>query len=319
MRYSGDKRPLVDVSIGGVPIKALLDTGSAVSLCNSKLLRSLKTRILRLPRRNMDLRAANGESLRVSDIRRTEIHLHNSTTPAEMIFVDDLQVPCILGMDYLNQAGIIIDAGERKLLFKSKSTENRSAQTNQFLISTDNDITVQPMQESKVIFNTPTKFQGKGLISSHPQLNNDLSVMDGVIASNGLNRCAAILLNTSQQPIFLAKNSPLAKIDTCPENHCKPVNEVLTVYNGSARITDTAHLKNIDLSHVPGKYLSQYQSLLASFADVFSKHDLDVGHCKTLPHHVRLTDPNRIVSINQYRLPYHLKEVAIDYVDKLLR
>ena len=32
-----------------------------------------------------------------------------------------------------------------------------------------------------------------------------------------------------------------------------------------------------------------------------------------------MTDPNKIVSINQYRLPYHLKEVAIDYVDKLLR
>jgi len=47
--------------------------------------------------------------------------------------------------------------------------------------------------------------------------------------------------------------------------------------------------------------------------------DTDVGHCKTLPHRVRLTNPNKIVSINQYRLPYHLKEVAIDYVDKLLR
>ena len=242
MRYSGDKRPLVDVSIGGVPIKALLDTGSAVSLCNSRLLRSLKTRTYRLPRRNMDLRAANGESLRVSDIRKTEIHLNNSTTPTEMIFVDDLQIPCILGMDYLNQAGIIIDAGERRLLFKTTSIENRSAQINQFLISTDNDVTVQPMQESKVIFNTPSKFQGKGLISSHPQLNHDLTVMDGVIDSNGLNRCAAILLNTSQQPIFLAKNSPLAKIDACSENLCKPVSEVLTVHNGSARITDTCLL-----------------------------------------------------------------------------
>ena len=40
---------------------------------------------------------------------------------------------------------------------------------------------------------------------------------------------------------------------------------------------------------------------------------------KTLPHEVRLTDPNRVVSINQYRLPYHLKEVAIDYVDRLLK
>ena len=230
MRYSGDKRPLVDVSIGGVPIKALLDTGSAVTLGNSKLLRSLKSRTSRLPRRNMDLRAANGESLRVSDIRKTEIHLNNSTTPTEMIFVDDLQVPCILGMDYLNQAGIIIDAGERKLLFKPKTTE------------------------SKVIFNTPSKFQGKGLISSHPQLNHDLTVMDRVIDSNGLNRCAAILLNTSQQPIFLAKNSPLAKIDACPENLCKSVSEVLTVHNGNVRINNTEHLKNIDLSHVPGKY-----------------------------------------------------------------
>ena len=143
--------------------------------------------------------------------------------------------------------------------------------------------------------------------------------MDGEIDSNGLSKCAAILLNTSQQPMFLARSSPLAQIDTCSENLRKPVNEVLTINNGNVRIPDTTHLQNIDLSHVPGKYLPQYQSLLASFADVFSKHDLDVGHCKTLPHHVRLTDPNRIVSINQYRLPYHLKEVAIDYVDKLLR
>ena len=111
----------------------------------------------------MDLRAANGKSLRVCDIGKTEIHLNTSTTPTEMIFVDDLQVPCILGMDYLNNAGIIIDAGERKLLFKTKTTVNRSAQSNQFLISTDHDVTVQPMQECKIVFNTPTNFKGKAL------------------------------------------------------------------------------------------------------------------------------------------------------------
>ena len=33
---------------------------------------------------------------------------------------------------------------------------------------------------------------------------------------------------------------------------------------------------------------------------------------------VRLKDPNRITSINQYRLPYKLKEVAINYVQKLI-
>lgn len=37
-----------------------------------------------------------------------------------------------------------------------------------------------------------------------------------------------------------------------------------------------------------------------------------------LPHQVKLIDPNRITSINQHRLPHHLKEVAIDHVKKLL-
>ena len=37
-----------------------------------------------------------------------------------------------------------------------------------------------------------------------------------------------------------------------------------------------------------------------------------------MPHQVRLTDPNKITSVNQYRLPHHLKEAAIDYVERLL-
>ena len=73
------------------------------------------------------------------------------------------------------------------------------------------------------------------------------------------------------------------------------------------------------LSHIPAQYREKYSSLIRSYSDTFSKHDLDVGHSSTLPQTVRLLNPNKIVSINQYRLPYHLKEVAIDYVDKLLK
>ena len=53
--------------------------------------------------------------------------------------------------------------------------------------------------------------------------------------------------------------------------------------------------------------------------DIFSKHDMDVRHSQTLPHTVRLTDHNKVVSVNQYHLPFHSKEVAIDFVQKLLK
>ena len=114
-------------------MKALLDTGSAVTMCNSQLLKPLKGISTRQMKQNLDLRAANGEPLCIRDIRKAEVHLNGHQTPTEIIFVDNLQVPCILGMDYLNQAGILIDAGERRLLFKTpKNTYNRSEKSNSF-------------------------------------------------------------------------------------------------------------------------------------------------------------------------------------------
>ena len=84
-------------------------------------------------------------------------------------------------------------------------------------------------------------------------------------------------------------------------------------------MTNIDHVKRIKLDHLPIKYHSEYAHLLTKYADIFSRHDLDVGHSKTLPHVVRLTDPHKIVLVNQYRLLYHLKEVTIYYVEKLLK
>ena len=84
-------------------------------------------------------------------------------------------------MDYLQQAGIMIDAGERRLLFKPStgSPKLRSAKQNSFYVSTETDTTIQPMEECKVVFPTPNSFSGKGLISAHPQLKMELELLEG--------------------------------------------------------------------------------------------------------------------------------------------
>ena len=79
-----------------------------------------------------------------------------------------------------------------------------------------------------------------------------------------------------------------------------PLQDCLTVTNGRPRLEKIDHIKNIDLSHLPENYRLRYKSLLRANADVFSRNDLDVEHCKSLPHKVRLRDPNRITAINQY-------------------
>ena len=97
-----------------------------------------------------------------------------------------------------------------------------------------------------------------------------------------------------------------------------PLAQCLSISSVKPTIVNTEHVDRIPLDKVPLRYQHQYRNLLRSYADVFSTNDLDIGHCRSLPHHVRLKDPNRLTAINQYRLPFHLKEVAIDYVKKLL-
>ena len=134
--------------------------------------------------------------------------------------------------------------------------------------------------------------------------------MDGVIDPQG-KLCSTVVLNKSNRSVNLPKNSPLGMVSVDPGNHYANYHEVFSVEKGKPILTDTSHVEKVDLSHVPDRFLGSYQNLLRKYADVFSKHDLDVGHSKTLPHQVRLTDPNRVVSINQYRLPYHLKDCLL--------
>ena len=137
-------------------VPALLDTGSSVTLCNSELLPRLKEYTNRLPKRNLDLRSANGDLLKIQDHRQAMIVLNNRHTSTDVVFANNLQVPCILGMDYLQAAGIVIDTGAKRLHFKPAYTDQPACHHNTYNINikTDQDITLQPMEETKITFNT---------------------------------------------------------------------------------------------------------------------------------------------------------------------
>lgn len=119
--------------------------------------------------------------------------------------------------------------------------------------------------------------------------------------------CNVIMSNFSQLQVRISANTPI-----------KPLSACLSISSDRPTIIDTSHVDKLDLSIIPPRRKSNYLSLLRSYADVFLKNDLQVGHCKSLPHQVRLKDPNKITSVNQSRLAYHLKEVEIDYVERLL-
>ena len=88
----------------------------------------------------------------------------------------------------------------------------------------------------------------------------------------------------------------------------------------AARSTSSIeHISKIDLSHIPLQYTHQYRNLPVNTRTFFLARICIQDTANLLmPHVVRLKDPNRITSISQYKLPHKLKEVGIDYVQKLL-
>ena len=310
-------RPNADISLGGVKVRALFVTGSGVTLCNSNIrpMVGLPCSSLGLP----ELKTANGSSLHVTRCVMVPIKLPNSTKEIhhKVLFVEGLQVPCILGMDFMKKARIIIDTLAGKIKVEPPlpgSFKHNPAR----LLRVKREVSIKPREEIQVIGECDINFTTALVTSNNSEI---VHLMDGLVDGKNSNECPLILLNPSLDIVKVPRGSVVGSITPVDSSDFAPIEQVLQINPMSAKpqISDVSHLANIEIDHLPLQYKDRYVKLIRSYSDIFSRHDLDVGHSTTLPHTVRLLDPNKIVSVNQYRLPYHLKEVAIDYVDKLLK
>ena len=233
-----------------------------------------------------------------------------------MIFITNLQVPCIIGMDFLSKAGISIDTATNKIrLGKSKLTKGKT-----YSVYPVHNITLPAKSETLVNLTAPKAFK-QGLVEGPLQLPDSVMLMEGVVTSSTEKTFTAVLVNFHHLPIKLTKTDKVGRLHLDSLMTAEPINLCLAIRHNEPRLVKTKDFRHVDkipLDHIPTNYQPNYRALLCSYSDVFSKNDLDLGHCKDLPHQVRLIGPNRITAINQDRLPHHLKEVAIDYVKKLL-
>ena len=232
-------------------------------------------------------------------------HLFKTTVQ----FIDDLQLPCIIGMDFMSRANINICAQTKKIKIGSPPTQTTMP------IICSKKINLPPFSETLVPLNVNGSFSA-ALIEGSQTLLAGVCVMEGIVKVQQ-SKCNAVFTNFTHLPVSVPAYSSVALLYTGPLT-AMPIASCLATIPTKPVLHSVDHLKRIALSHIPLNYQERYRSLIHKYGDIFSRSDLDIGHCTSLPHVVRMNDPNRITSITQYRLPYKLKEVAIDYVQKLM-
>ena len=109
-------RPISTVTIRKFKLSALFDTGSSFTLINSDLKSKLISNSDSPVKGNaINLCAANGQLLRNRGTYLLDITLFNHTFQIPVQFIDNLQLPCIIGMDFMSKANITINASTQKI------------------------------------------------------------------------------------------------------------------------------------------------------------------------------------------------------------
>ena len=195
-------RPNSTILMGGVPIKALFDTGSTVTLCHAKYLPNVvstsKSSYTYFP----DLRSANGSSLKVIESKWVTIQLKAGDKRLHLVyFVKNLQVDTIIGMDFMSKHKVTIDTSTRKIHippwklqgpaepripfretpYSRQNLPNGSEY--EVMVVSEKEVSISPNEEHQVTFQLPKHpnsdpFLKQALFTSDESYHDDLIFMD---------------------------------------------------------------------------------------------------------------------------------------------
>ena len=115
----------VSAQLNGQSIKALVDTGAAISVIDKEVLQEVyKEQFPKLQTDNLgDVKTVSGEALPVLGMFTTALDIANGSYSCTFIVVQDLPYDALLGRDFLRENGAIINLKESTLQLVGKRDE----------------------------------------------------------------------------------------------------------------------------------------------------------------------------------------------------
>ena len=95
--------------LGVIAKEMMLDSGSAVSLVRKDMMSSQMNNVTQIPLPAVKLVITAGDDLLMIDHIQTTVQIQHHTVNHMFVVVNTLITPAILGMDFLQQHGIVID------------------------------------------------------------------------------------------------------------------------------------------------------------------------------------------------------------------
>ena len=117
-----NKRPFCAINICGKDFDSLIDTGSSVSAMGLDTFKRLfgDNTFRQLKCKNYTFHSANGRLIEIYGLYMVPIKIGDKTYNTPIYVIKDLACSVLLGIDFVNQSGLIINGKTRKLILDNK-------------------------------------------------------------------------------------------------------------------------------------------------------------------------------------------------------
>lgn len=309
-----DPRPFVAATVNGKEMKALVDTGSEVTVIDSKSFMALNGSPVVQPIK-CPLVGANGAKIEV--LGKTNLTISATNCPSslvEVLVVKHLGSKLILGSDFLGQHSVMVDV-KRKILCEINSPGRASP--NLTPVCSMEKKSVPPDHEASIRIDTHCP-------NTLFMFTSEKGFLPAVVKSDEQGYCKVVYQNGSILPRdvcrkeFVGYCRPIDETDLLKDISWKGSKNCFTLSKSTVDMQKEEVCRQVELNHLPNQLQKQYKDVLIEFPDIFSLNPNDIGHCKILPQKIILKDPNKITSIPPYRTAPNLQPVVKEYVHKLL-
>ena len=250
-----------------------------------------------------------------------QLEIGGQVSKQEVYVADEIEEPCILGLDYMTANRCILDFDKRTMQVRDALVPfvvgpSKGGAPRAFRVKVQEQLTLKPETETLVSCRTDGDvLRVPGMVEAHPDLPAGVMVGRTLVDAER-SSFHVLMANLSDKPVQLHRDTFVGM--------CEPVEvmEASTVEENVDR-SDKKHLpKHVQelmegaSADLTGGEREQVRGLLAEFADVFSSSDQDLGKTSLTEHHIN-TGNHPPVKVPPRRIPVPKREEATKMIEEM--
>ena len=311
----------VTANLNGQDIKALVDTGAAISVIDECFLQDLYGgHVPPLQKEALgELKTVSGEALPVIGRFVTTIEIAGGIYSCTFVVVRDLTYDALLGRDFLRANGAVINLKDGTLLLDSNSDEH--PQERACPVRVFSTCVIPPSSEAVIPASLDSNYApgDVGLIEASMHLieRYHLQGAAALVALSAGHTIPFRLINPTSKPVTLYRGATLGTF--------VPADDTLQVLGVDAH-PNTSQQQSSDSNDVPIDLIDAdltdtqkeaLQRLINEYRDIFALSPHELGRTNLVQHHIN-TENHAPIRQRAYRVPDAQKKRIEQCIDEMM-